>query len=213
MKYWVFDLDGTLVDSFGPYFEIMAELLGEPLTRVEKQKIIGMHPSQVFSEYMPAEEIELALRELQKRSQTDATLIPTFGALKEVLAFITKQGSHVAVWTSRDLHSARAILANTGLNTYVDHLVSGDCVALKKPHPEGLQTIMAMFECESHEVVMVGDHDHDMLAGRKMDVFSVRASWHNHWDDGECMLANKQFFCDQKFSQWISESFSRAEIK
>ncbi|MNL87375.1 hypothetical protein D3C87_2164970 [compost metagenome] len=57
-------------------------------------------------------------------------------------------------------------------------------------------------------MVMVGDHIHDMEAGRAANVLSVRASWHGHWEEDDCVLGNKQFRSDRLFHEWV-----QSEIK
>ncbi len=209
MKYWVFDLDGTLIDSFGHYFSLIEEFIGQKISREEKKHYIGVHPSQIFADKLESEKVEIALKELNHRSQLDAGSISTFNSISLIFNILSKNGCRIAVWTSRDLESAKAVLEYTGLKKQVEYLISGDCVSLRKPNPEGLLKIKSLFNCDTHEMVMVGDHEHDMQAGHKTGVFSIRASWHNHWDDGECIIANKQFFCDYHFSEWVCSTFQK----
>ncbi len=39
MKYWVFDLDGTLTDSFGPYFTLVENLIMEAARSFEHNQL------------------------------------------------------------------------------------------------------------------------------------------------------------------------------
>lgn len=202
MKYWVFDLDGTLVDSFGPYFKILEGLLEKTLSAAEKKEFIGLHPEKILGDRLSLEQTKVALEILNEKSKTDASCINAFDAIPALLQRLTGKGKRLSVWTARDLNSAKLILENLNLNQYIDCIISGDCVALRKPHPEGLIKIQNFYDCSAHEMVMVGDHEHDMEAGQSAGVFTVRASWHQHWNDGSCRVGDKQFICDQEFFHW-----------
>jgi HAD superfamily hydrolase (TIGR01549 family) len=203
MKYWVFDLDGTLVNSFAPYFQILEELMEVKLTSEQKREYIALHPTVVFANHLSQEKAPRALRILQERSESDAKSIATFGAILPTLQLLKEKGCRASIWTSRDLKSAKAIVDHLNLNSYFDHMISGECVSERKPNPEGLLKIQKMYGCSAEEMVMIGDHNHDMEAGRAANVFSVRASWHKYWDDGVCSIGNKQFQCDRSFHEWV----------
>lgn len=202
MKYWVFDLDGTLVDSFCPYFENLEELLGTKLSAPEKKEFIGLHPAQILIEKLGVDRAKIAIDVLAEKSKNDASRIPVFESVPALIQTLIENGKRLSVFTSRDLNSASLILQHLNLAQYFDHVISGDCVSDRKPAPEGLVKIQNLFNCQPHEMVMVGDHDHDMLAGRSAGVFTVRASWHRHWNDGLCPVSDEQFFCHKEFHDW-----------
>ena len=210
MKYWVFDLDGTLTDSFAPYFSTVEHYLGTSLSREEKKTFIGMHPSQIFHSRLSSDEATHALKILKEKSQKDAASIPLFSEMYAICSWLNQNGRRISVWTSRDLDSAKLVLKETGISQFIDHIISGDCVVQRKPHPEGLTRIQSLFSCESHEMVMVGDHDHDMEAAKAMGVLSIRASWHTHWDHNICHHAHKQFYTTSDFQAWVKQNITPA---
>ncbi|MBK8202801.1 MAG: HAD-IA family hydrolase [Bdellovibrionales bacterium] len=203
MKYWVFDLDGTLTDSFGHYFSTLESLLGQNFSRLEKKHLIGIHPLEIFSSQLPAEEATRAMQVLQEKSESEASLVPTYHAIDSMCAWLANSNRKIAVWTSRDLESAKLVLHENRLLQYFDHVVSGNCVSRRKPHPEGLSKIQEFFSCETSEMVMVGDHDHDMQAAKIFGALPIRASWHNYWDHDVCSNAQRQFFCSTQFFEWV----------
>ena len=203
MKYWVFDLDGTLVDSFGHYFLILEDLLQQQLTRDEKKILIGMHPEQIFKERAPADKVQIYLDELQQRGIKNALEIQYYEQIKPIFQTLKESDRRIAVWTNRDYKSASHVLEKTDLFPHVELLVSADCVTKRKPNPEGLMKIKDFFQCETRDMVMVGDHDHDMEAGKLLGALALRASWHQQWDDGQCPVADEQFYSDRKFYDWI----------
>lgn len=205
MKYWVFDLDGTIVDSFHPYFEFLENYLQEPLTVELKKEYISKHPKVLLERKLSAKHAELAMRDLIDRNIKEISTIPLFHGVNEAIHQLIQNDCRVSVWTSRDIETTQVILNHTGLSSRVDHVVAGDQVLKRKPNPEGILRIQQLYNCASHEMVMVGDHEHDMLAAQSIGVKSVRASWHPHWGHDVCSLATHQFYCHHDFKNWVQK--------
>lgn len=206
MKYWVFDLDGTLTDSFGYYFLMLEKLLEKEFSRAERKHLIGIHPSEIFKSHLSPQAADQAIKTLQEKSENDAGLIPIYKDISKVCSWLANNNHKLAVWTSRDLESAKLVLRENGIHQFFDYVVSGNCVSKRKPHPEGLEKIQKHFSCTTQEMVMIGDHDHDMEAAQIFGALPIRASWHSYWDHDSCSHAHKQFFCSSDFYQWIQSS-------
>lgn len=206
MKYWIFDLDGTLVDSFGNYFSVVEKLINKTMSTEERKVCVSLHSTDLFNLHLSPEKAKEALNELRKLGPSDWGNVSKFSAVDNLLQHLKSKGCHISIFTSRDLMSAKVTLEKTGLDKYVDHLISGDCVSEKKPSPEGLHKLQKLYNCNYDEMVMIGDHDCDVQAGTSVGVFSVRASWHPHWEHETCDVANKQFHTDDQFLTWVKES-------
>lgn len=205
MKYWVFDLDGTLVDSFGHYFNALSEVFQAHGARFTPELHFPAltHPlTEFFGEYFGKDAVQPALRMLQEKSNADARVIRPFSGITNAVESLAGQGARIGVWTNRDWTSARLILDHSGLGRYAEICVSGTCVTQRKPHPEGLLRIIDHFGCETSSVTVVGDHDHDVLAAKEVGARAVRASWHSYWEIERCMHADSQFFDSHEFANW-----------
>jgi phosphoglycolate phosphatase len=209
MKYWVFDLDGTLVDSFAPYFDALDLLF---LAAEKKfgphlwEAALTEHLPEFFERHLGESRVEHSLRELQDRSNRDATSIQIFSGLGALLDELIKNGSKVAIWTNRDRESSELILASTGLGDKIDLLVTGTCVEKRKPDSEGLRKVIAHFQCQPSQVTMIGDHVYDVSAAKREGARAVRASWHGYWKVPDCEVADLQFFDVPSFVGWVRES-------
>lgn len=206
MKYWIFDLDGTLVDSFGFYFNVVEKIMNKTMSTEERKHCVSLHASDLFKHHLGEEKAKEALLELRKINVQDSWDTQKFSAVEELLSYLKSKGCHISIFTSRDLNSAKYTVEITGLKKYIDHLISGDCVSVKKPSPEGLHKLQQLYSCKADEMVMIGDHECDMEAGTTAGTFSVRASWHPHWEHDACSLAHKQFHSDQNFLAWVKET-------
>lgn len=205
MKYWIFDLDGTLVDSFENYFTTVEKLLNKTLSIEERKVCVSLHSADFFKIHLSNEQLNEALTELRRLGPTDAANVSKFEAIENLLQHLKKNGCQISIFTSRDLTTAKITLEATGLSQYVDHLISGDCVSHKKPSPEGLHQLQKLYNCSFSDMVMVGDHECDMQAGTSIGAYLVRASWHTHWQHENCELADQQFHSDHQFLAWVKE--------
>jgi HAD superfamily hydrolase (TIGR01549 family) len=206
MKYWIFDLDGTLVDSFQPYFEAVEKLMNKTLTLEERKVGVSLHASEFFKLHLNEEKAKEALMQLKQQNIQDLGNLPKFAAIEELFIYLKEKDCHISIFTSRDLTSATHTLKKNGLDKFIDHLVSGDCVSEKKPNPEGLHKLLGLYNCKLEDMVMIGDHDCDVEAGANAGVFSVRASWHPHWPHDPCTVASQQFHSVETFLSWIKQT-------
>jgi HAD superfamily hydrolase (TIGR01509 family) len=209
MKHWVFDLDGTLVDSFELYFQTLSVIFKEHGTAFtpELRKAALTEPLEAFfAQHLGNAAVPAAFQLLQHRSNEDAKSIRPFGGFETILQQLLDRGARVAVWTNRDLVSASLILEHSGLARLTEACISGTCVQNRKPHPEGLERLIARFGCAPSEVTMVGDHEYDVSAARKIGVRAVRASWHSYWSEAPCSWADAQFGRVEDFGVWALQT-------
>jgi len=209
MKYWVFDLDGTLIDSFSFYLSIVTRLFEKhnlTLTPEIVKSCVGMPAAKFFEMHLGAEHVNDAMAELKSQSDEDLKSVSLFSGILESVKQLSSAGHRVAIWTSRDLLSTEQLLQFTQLNDYIDFYVTSCCVADHKPHPEGLLKVAEYFSCDPSELVMIGDHDFDMQAAKRVGAKAVRASWHSYDSPASCSLADHQFHKVEDFSQWYGIS-------
>ena len=157
MKHWAFDLDGTLVDSFGHYFDALRGIFSDHGAEfAPDQRLPALTESVIpfLTRHLGPARVDTALQKLQAVSNADAEKIRPFDGVVDLISHLRGNGSQIAVWTNRDLESTRLILKHSGLDPLVDLCVSGSCVENRKPDPEGLTRITRQFGCRAER----GDH-------------------------------------------------------
>ena len=205
MKHWVFDLDGTLVDSFAPYFTALKEIClrhGKDFSIADQQMSLSA-PSPVFlANRIGPENVDMGMEFLNKKNISDAQTIRLFPHVNEALVHLKKRGKTISVLTNRDFESAEQLLKTTGIHPLVSILVGGTCVSRPKPDTEGLFKIAKFHQALPKELVMIGDHDMDVHVGKNGGAHAIRASWHGHWEINKCAVADQQFFSTREFLSW-----------
>lgn len=215
MKHWVFDLDGTLVDSFAHFFITAEDIFrqyGSEFTPELHHAFLTDPLDLLFERHLGKDAAPLAMATLRKRSREDASSILPFRELYQSVEFLAEQGARIAIWTNRDLDSAELIMKHSELDRYTELCVSGSCVSKRKPSPEGLLKIIETFQCDPSTVTMVGDHEHDVLAAKFVGCRAVRASWHSYFEVDPCKDADHQFYEKKDFLHWVKAQFPSEKL-
>ncbi len=210
MKNWVFDLDGTLVDSHKPYFYSLSEVLksyGAVLTKDDEQEVLRISAKErptFFARKVGALKGPVASKQMEARMATDHLHTEVFSGVFELLNELKSKNTNIAVWTAREKSSAVQLLEHTGLDEYISLCVGSTCVEKCKPNPEGLLKVAKYFNCQPIDMHMVGDHDNDMLAARTAGAKGLRCYWHDNSVAVNCMIADQRFnrVCDM--ISWIN---------
>ena len=179
---FVFDLDGTLVDSV--YQHVLAwqealELGGIELAVWRIHRRIGMsgglfvgallrETGQPVDAQLTAR-LQAAHTEAYRRRAGELRLLP--GA-RELLARLTGTGVPWAVATSGELPAARPALELLGVPASVP-VVTRDQVAHAKPDPDLFLTAAERLGVDVADTVVVGDSVWDLLAARRARALGI----------------------------------------
>ena len=206
MKHWIFDLDGTLVDSFALYFEALTAIFkgsGKAFGPELRLPALSEYLPDFFEKHLGHRAVANAMIAIQARGNEDARRVIPFSGIIPLIEELVRSGSRIAVWTNRDRVSTELILQHSGLQKYVDICITRTCVSKPKPDSEGLLRILERFDCGPDAVTMVGDHEYDVEAAKIMGVRSVRAGWHGYWKMDRCLRADHQFESVEAFCSWV----------
>jgi HAD superfamily hydrolase (TIGR01549 family) len=158
----IFDLDDTLVAS-GLDFQCM---------RREMELPPGLPILEALAA-MPEPRASLCRAILHRHEQAGADRATTLPGVREFLSELADRGIHTAVF-SRNSHAlCRATLNRLELPI---ELVIGREDAPPKPDPAGIWKICETWGLHSSQVLMIGDFDFDIEAGRRAGARTVFVS-------------------------------------
>lgn len=192
-KAFLFDLDGTLVDSLHDIYagvRALAERRGLPSPPIEDVRdmigkgirvLVARLAEWWMSRGIAAEvsDQQALLSELVEVWSTVPDLVrPIPGAL-ECVARLRDQGFRVALVTNKIRERTVEYLAKNGLSDAFDAVVAGDDCEHAKPWPDMLCLAAQHLGVKAAECVMVGDSQNDALAARAagMPVLLVRTGY------------------------------------
>jgi phosphoglycolate phosphatase-like HAD superfamily hydrolase len=100
--------------------------------------------------------------------------ITTFPWVSEIFEQLVRHG-YIAILSNSGVASINRSL--NGITRHVSMVVGHDNISRLKPHPDGINHIMRTFNGKMRDVVMIGDSDADIEAGRRAGVRTVAVSW------------------------------------
>ncbi|HUN63728.1 MAG TPA: HAD-IA family hydrolase [Candidatus Sulfotelmatobacter sp.] len=180
VRAFVFDLDGTLIDSKMDLVHAVNAMLratGRPEQGKERvASYIGHGAPQLIASVLGAPSTEEQRREalavfLTEYEKRMLELTRAYPAVEEGLRAL--DGFPMAVLTNKPLRMAVEILQGLALAEFFDAVYGGDSFEKKKPDPTGALTILKEFGVAPEEAAMVGDSDVDVQTARNAGMQAV----------------------------------------
>lgn len=183
---WLFDLDGTLIDSApdlagaGNEMRIRRGLSPLPLSALRPMVGAGARGMvSVAFGAMPGDDEYESLREeflatYEKRMLRDTRL---FEAAGRVVDALEERGVPWGIVTNKIERFTAPIVAGLGLARRASVVICGDTTPHSKPHPAPLLEAARRLNLEPAECVYVGDDLRDVQAGRAAGMRTVAAAW------------------------------------
>ena len=174
----VFDLDGTLVDTYPIISKTFEQVFSEvdpelELTEEDKAGFMGPTLKETFNRYTPdldADELIARYREINDKLHEG---LQTFPNVKETLDYLKENGYKVAIASSKLRATVEKGLTVTGLRDYFDIIVGLEDAEKTKPDKESIWKAINQAGGKFVNAVYVGDAEGDILAAQNAGVYSV----------------------------------------
>lgn len=175
MREFLWDLDGTLLDTYPAmvqaFQQAVAELGGtitaEATYRLMRQQSVGYAEKTIAAQNSWDWQV---LRAGYQRWEPQLQQAPAaFTGAKAVLAKVVAVGGHNYLMTHRD-ESAQTYLVQAGLDHYFTDAVTADQPFPRKPDPAALNYLLDKHHVDRQQAVMVGDRNLDIEAGHNAGI-------------------------------------------
>lgn len=170
LKNFIFDLDGTLIDSSAGVIESTNYALkraGYDLRPPEEIKRFIGHPlDEMFSAFCGDNIGQLKASFHEKSADVMVALTKELPGVSDLLPLIQKARYGMAIATTKYSANTQGIVEKFGWQDYFDVTVSGDQVSRVKPDPELIYLALRKLDCRAQEAVVVGDTINDILAAK-----------------------------------------------
>ncbi len=183
MRNIIFDVDRTLVDSYGPELSTLNEALYlatgrhysnevmnqlTVLTTDEFFQTLGIHEQDTLKK------INYYWGELLKKQP-----VTMFPGIPEMLTLLSERDLFLGIVTSRTYEELEEIGDLMKILHIFSSVITSDLVKQPKPNPESILTILNKFQLDPKETVYVGDSKVDMLTAKSAGILFAYASWDN----------------------------------
>ena len=180
-EYILFDLDGTLTDSFFGitqsvqhalrYFGIDVEDLNE------LRRFIGPPLDQSFQEYygLSEEDSKLAIKRYRERySDTGIFENELYEGIRDLLEELVENGKIVLMATSKPENYARRIADFFDITQYFTQICGSEMDGKRQDKAEVIAFVLENQGIDEHSnVIMVGDRKHDIIGAQKNKIDSI----------------------------------------
>jgi HAD superfamily hydrolase (TIGR01509 family) len=180
---FLFDLDGTLVDSVYQHVLAWKQALdaeGIELSVWRIHRRIGMSGGLFTNQLLRETALEISPERVERLRQRHAeayrqhgTAVRPLPGARELLAWLTDAGIPWAIATSGRMETASVNLAALGVDPQKMPVVTRDQVKYAKPDPDLFVAAAARLGVSTDRAMVVGDSIWDMLASVRCRAFGV----------------------------------------
>ena len=193
---YLFDLDGTLVDSAPDIgaalnyslqqaslpvvsLDLVRHWIGHGSRTLVRQALLHrqMQPENRLIDQLLGPFLSYYVEHIADHSQLYPNTMATLLELKQ-------RGARLAIVTNKLTELSLPLLTALDLKTHFDLIVCGDTTAKPKPAPDPIQHVLDLFKVAPEQALMIGDSDADIGAARAahVDVVCLRDGY-NHGVD------------------------------
>jgi pyrophosphatase PpaX len=173
----LFDLDGTLLDSFSVHLKIFKKTFAQFGIHLSEEEFLKTYSPNWYETYEA-----FGLRKeywkaadsfwLKEAEKTSARLFP---GVKEILLKLDKYSTLGLVTSGSKSRVERDMIA-VGIINFFKTIVTGDDIQKPKPSPEGLEIALRNLDKQPDEVIYIGDSSADYEMAKAAGVYFIGVS-------------------------------------
>jgi len=168
----VFDLDGTLVDSYGPIAVSLNHARAHwdlpALTDRQVRQRVGHGLEALIAQEIGGDRVAEGVRLFrEKYAQIFAADTRALPETQETLRDLHEKGYSLAVASNKPARFSRVILERLGMLRFVTHVAGPDTAGSTKPEPAMIHSCLEAMQTSASETIYVGDMVLDVESGRR----------------------------------------------
>jgi phosphoglycolate phosphatase len=185
---FVFDLDGTLIDSktdlVNSVNATLAWMKQGPLSVETVSSYVGDGAVALIRRALPNAtdpQLDEALRYFlayYREHMLDATVL--YPGVREALDELHASRKPMAILTNKPVKFSVTLIERLGLDQHFFQIYGGNSFPEKKPHPVGLQTLMEERGAAPAATIMIGDSGIDIQTARNAGTLACGVNWGFH---------------------------------
>ena len=180
---YLFDLDGTLIDSIelimSSFRHTMRTHLGTVPPDEEWRAGFGTPLRPQLARYArdPDQVADMAATyRAHNRAQHDR-LVTRYAGIHEVVMRLREQGAKLGIVTSKNRAATQHGLRHCELDRFFEVLVTSDDVTEHKPRPAPVFEALTRLDASAAQTVFIGDSPYDCMAGKAAGVSTAAVLW------------------------------------
>ena len=209
LKGFIFDLDGTLINSLPVVHEsfrnTLIKFIGREYSSQELASLFGPSEEGIFKKLFPDSWEESLQFYLDEYDRIHAQYAEPFPGVREALALLKERGIRLAIVSGKGPGSMELSLKHSGLKPFFEVIITGSEYGASKP--EHIQQILKAWNYSPEDVAYVGDIAYDVKAAKEVGVLSISAIWAETAQVQKVLAMDPAFAFDrvESFIKWIKQ--------
>lgn len=207
LKGFIFDLDGTLINSLPVVrTSLNATLLkfsGRVYADQELSSLFGPSEEGIFKKLFPDSWREVLQFYLNEYDRIHVQYAKPFPGVVEALTLLHERKMKLALVSGKGAGSMGISLKHSGLKQFFEVIITGS--ELRASKPEHIKQVLALWNFSPEEVVYVGDVAYDVQAAKEAGVLPISALWAETAQVQKVLAMNPAHAFDnvESFNEWI----------
>ncbi len=176
----VFDVDGTLTDSIGAYYEVFREVAARFGIEISKEDVLEPMAtgSLIWDRIMPEdfpgrdEKIKKFMKVIPQVSQEVFQHVHPFAGLESVLKGLEERGVRLGALTSSRAVAVRPLYHHALFQYFIAIMTREDGFPLK-PAPDGILECLRRMNVHATHAIVIGDTPLDIRAGKAAGTLTI----------------------------------------
>jgi len=168
-KLFIFDMDGTLIDSVEKWADLFEDTLNNyhiDVPRDHLKSTFGREASETIKMLIPNGMAIKATNYFMAHQKDYINTFEAFPSAKPIFEEIKKSGGNIAIATGNNRHLMNLFLHKFGLDPYIDFCICSEDVKHGKPNPEMLLKTLEHFHIQPDQAFYIADSPMDFLAAK-----------------------------------------------
>jgi pyrophosphatase PpaX len=210
LKGFIFDLDGTLINSLPVVRTSLNTTLlkfgGRVYDDKEMSALFGPSEEGVFQKLFPDSWREALQYYLNVYDRIHVHYAKPFPGVVQALTLLLERKMKLALVSGKGARSMEISLRHSGLKQFFEVIITGSEHQASKP--EHIKQVLALWDFTPKEVVYVGDIAYDVQAAKEAGVLPISALWAETAQIPKVLAMHPAFAFEnvESFRAWIMKT-------
>lgn len=174
MTTFIWDLDGTLIDSYEVFLEALSESFANFNLPFDRETVYNFIKGQSVNALL--KEQAVSFQEIKEDFTVNSTAknekIKLMAGAKAVLDWTQKENIQNFIYTHKG-KNAYDLLNQLEISPYFLEIVTSENGFKRKPHPEAINYLLEKYKLKPEETYYIGDRILDIEAAHNSGIYSI----------------------------------------